>query len=192
MKQTSSDPSIFVIDVAGAVPVRIEDHVLAIDTKEESSNGVFNKEKYVSWLNENSHIIGERITREIKSKLPPGVDVETTIYFKTGSIEFIAVIEVLDWMARLGSSISFVEYLKKAADWSVKKVVINELRQSTWQLSHAIFEIDGIKVHSTINNNQTQKEKTQTQLTSSNILIPLWLLVVINMVMLVLTYGSSG
>ncbi len=92
------------------------------------------KEKFISdqeivpELNNRCLDIADEISRELKRSFPPGLRIDAEIDFSPGSIEWVGFVYVLDWMARLCSSIGLIDYMKKAIEHVVNRIVRNRIR----------------------------------------------------------------
>jgi hypothetical protein len=74
-------------------------------------------------LNAMSLSIGEEIASEIRASLPPGLAVDVQIEFRPGSLEWIGVVTILDWMARLSGAGSFLEFVTRAVRFAINRVM---------------------------------------------------------------------
>lgn len=82
-----------------------------------------NELEIIQSLSNQSELIERDIQQEIKRNLPPGVNVETQIQFYEGSIEWIGIVAVLDWMARLAGVAEFIGILSKLIEVAIERVL---------------------------------------------------------------------
>lgn len=90
-------------------------------------------------MNQRSSEMAERIRKEVKRMLPPGIEVTVEIDYFPGSIEWAGVITVLDWAARIADNISLIEYIQRAIQFAMNRTHRLELRRfspgfSSWQV----------------------------------------------------------
>lgn len=80
-------------------------------------------------MNQRSSEMAERIRKEVKRMLPPGIEITVEIDYFAGSIEWAGVITVLDWAARIADNISLIEYIKRAIQFAMNRTHRLELRR---------------------------------------------------------------
>lgn len=80
-------------------------------------------------MNQRSSEMAERIRRDLKRMLPPGLEVTVEIDYFAGSLEWAGVVMLLDWAARIADNISLIEYIQRAIRFSINRVHRLELRR---------------------------------------------------------------
>ncbi|MFN2453373.1 MAG: hypothetical protein ABR577_04055 [Pyrinomonadaceae bacterium] len=96
--------------------------------RDEGPNHRGEDRKTVFTLNENADDIAERIKTRLRKTLPMSANVEVEIEFSNGSIEWLGVVFILDWMGRLSGSISLIEYISRAVRLVVNRSVREGVR----------------------------------------------------------------
>jgi len=86
-------------------------------------------QEVVQELNSELSDISNAIRDELKPKLPAGADIIVDIEFSRGSVDWAGIIAISDWMARIAENIAFVEYVIKAATFSVNKIIRSRIEQ---------------------------------------------------------------
>ena len=82
-------------------------------------------------LNSKSKEISEAISAELKSRLKyVGSDVDVNIEFKKGSLLFIGLITITDFLARLDGTVGGIKLLVDAAKFAINQVVRSEIESS--------------------------------------------------------------
>lgn len=74
-------------------------------------------------LNDEAEEISDRIAREVKRSLPPGIVVVADISFTVGSLEFAGIVTVVNWMAVLGGAAQFTGILSRLVQAAVRRVL---------------------------------------------------------------------
>jgi len=92
-------------------------------------------------LNRISDLIAEQIATDLRKRLPIGVQVETSLEFREGSLEWVGVIYVLDWMARLSGAGALVEYIVRVIRLVVNRAVRQNISQPSILLPSADTEV---------------------------------------------------
>jgi hypothetical protein len=80
-------------------------------------------------MNDRGGEIADSIRAELKRSLPPGAEVFVEIEYFPGSLEWLGVVTVMEWAARIADNISFVEYVVKAIRAVVNRVNRRYLRR---------------------------------------------------------------
>ena len=116
----------------------ISGDVKLVDSDEFTS--VFNKEsqpneKAIHLLNSRKYVIADKISSAIERQLPPefsgSVKIETAIEFGQGSITWIGIITVLDWIGKIVDTVTFVQLMTTAIQFAVNKVIAEEASQNS-------------------------------------------------------------
>ena len=107
----ATEAGIFLFKFAGRAVTRAS-------VNEEESESII-----VRQLNEVSYEIAEEIQEEVRRVLPPSVLVQSEIQFFEGSISWIGVVTVLDWMARIAGAVELIEMFSNAIQFVVERVM---------------------------------------------------------------------
>lgn len=81
------------------------------------------------FMNDNCVEITDSIRVELKRSLPPGTELLVEIEYFPGSVEWLGVITIMDWAARLADNISLGEYISRAIRAVVNRVSRRHLRR---------------------------------------------------------------
>ncbi|HEY0602841.1 MAG TPA: hypothetical protein VGD58_08015 [Herpetosiphonaceae bacterium] len=98
-------------------------------------------EEIVRILNGRADLIAQRIRSEIRKTVSTFVNIDVEIEFVVGSVEWIGIVYVLDWMSRLSGTASLVEYLTRTVRFAVNRVVREEI-QTMVGGANQIFETE--------------------------------------------------
>ncbi len=84
--------------------------------------------KLVFELNSEVSDLAEQIKKDLAGRFP-SVDISVNLEFSQGSIGFIGIIAIADWMSRVSGSVSFVEYAIRAAKFAVNHTLRNRIEK---------------------------------------------------------------
>jgi hypothetical protein len=112
-----------------ALSERISDYSSSRNDEVRPHGESLESSEIVAWLQSQSDFISDDIEREITSALPPGVQVSVSIEFRKGSIEWLGVVIILDWMSRLSGSLAMIEYVSKGVKIAVDKIVRKNIKE---------------------------------------------------------------
>lgn len=73
-------------------------------------------------MNSELSVLTDKIKSELKTKLPPGAEIQVDIEFSQGSIDWVGLVTMAN-IALWADNISFIEYVAKAVRFAVNKVV---------------------------------------------------------------------
>ncbi len=80
-------------------------------------------------MNERCGEICDSIRADLKRSLPPGIEVSVEIEYFPGSLEWLGVVTIMDWAARIADNISLGEYIARAIRSVVNRVNRRFLRR---------------------------------------------------------------
>jgi len=99
-------------------------------------------EESVHLLNNKSDEIGDEISKALQQSLPPDLTVQVTVRFHKGSIEFVGIVEILDWMGRIVATKDFIEMTISLIRFVSGRVIRNKARQNSIELASSETKID--------------------------------------------------